>query len=190
MIKLIDFPFFALLIGVPFGLGLLIYIIPRLVGYPKTGKILTIIYGLLVLLIALLVGFEDKFFSKKDAKKLVEEQGIILKDDFELVDNKSSWAIGDYFHTFSINISVQDRINAIENIKNSESFRKAGDSVDEFSSKEFFHYSGPKLIQDYENEFSYIREYLQSNGNGYAPTFRRIMISKKGNLLTFQDIIE
>jgi hypothetical protein len=191
MIKLIDLPLFGFIIGIPVVIGLLIYFVPRLLGYPKTAKILTIIYSVIVLCLILFIVLGDQFFTKKDAIKLIEEQGFSLKDEFELVDNKSSWAIGDYFHSFSIKISNQDKSRAIEYIKNSEGFKKLNEPIDDFLfSKDFDKHQGSKQIQNYENEYSYVREYLQPNGGNYAPTFRRIMISKKGNLLTFQDIIE
>ena len=191
MIKLIDLPLFGFIIGIPVFIGLLIYIIPRLIGYPKTAKILTIIYGIIVLCLILFIVLEDRFFTKKDAIKLIEEQGLSLKDEFELFDNKSSWAIGDYFHSFSIKISIQDKIRTIENIKNSDGFKKLNEPIDDLLlSKDFDKHFGSKQVQNYENEYSYVREYLQTNGENFAPTFRCIMISKEGNLLTFQDIIE
>ena len=43
----------------------------------------------------------------------------------------------------------------------------------------------------HETENSYVREYFEPSGQeGYAPTFRRISISKTKNELTFEDIDE
>jgi hypothetical protein len=191
MIKLIDFPFLGFLVGIPIFIGLLIYYIPKILGYPKTAKILTIIYGILALCLILFIILEDQFFTKKDALKLIEEQDISLIDKFELIDNKSSWAIGDYFHSFSLNISDRDRIRIIENIRSSNDFKKLGEPIDDLLfSKDYDEHVGSKQIQNYENEYSFVREYLQPNGENHAPTFRRILISKKVNILTFQDIIE
>lgn len=101
-------------VGLPIGaLGLLFYFIPKRLGYPKTAKYLTIAYGLLVLTIGLYIVFEYYFFTKNNAKELVEKQDIKLRDDFELLKNESMSAIGDYYHTFTLKISERDKQNAI-----------------------------------------------------------------------------
>lgn len=47
------------------------------------------------------------------------------------------------------------------------------------------------MIQNYETEITYVREYFEPNGKeGYAPTFRRISISKTENVLKYEDIEE
>jgi hypothetical protein len=47
------------------------------------------------------------------------------------------------------------------------------------------------VTQNYETEKAFVREYFQPSGQkGYAPTFRRISISKSDNELTFEDIDE
>lgn len=52
-------------------------------------------------------------------------------------------------------------------------------------------YFGPKVTQNYETENAYVREYFEPSGReGYAPTFRRISISKTKNELIFEDIDE
>ena len=182
-----NLPFIFILFGGILGLGLLSYFLPKIFGYPKTGRILLIAYGLIVLLLSILIGFEDVFFTKSDAKKLIEEQGILLNDEFELVDNVSSWAIGDYYHTFVLNISTQDRIRAIDKIKSAEYFIKLDEPIDDLFSKRR---EGPSQTQNYETKDSYVLESLKINGTNYAPTFRRIMINKRFNVLTFQDIVE
>ena len=71
-------------VGLPVGLGFLFYFVPKKFGYPKTGKYLAIFFGLLVLTIIGWAVFEDQFFTKRNAKELVEEQKILLQDIFEL----------------------------------------------------------------------------------------------------------
>ena len=52
-------------------------------------------------------------------------------------------------------------------------------------------YIGPKVIQNYETKYAFVREYFEPSGQeGYAPTFRRVSISKSKNELTFEDIVE
>ena len=177
-------------VGLPIGLGLLFYFVPKKLGYPKTAKYLTIVYGLLILTVVFFIVFEDKLFSKNDAKELVEEQNIKLTDNFELLNNESSSAIGDYYHTFTLQISERDRQDAILKIKSSKDFHTSIDVIDNHSYN-FDRYTGPKVTWNYENEYCYIREYFKPAGQkGYAPTFRRISISKTKNELIFEDIDE
>ena len=94
--------FILVFVGLPIGLVCLFYFVPKKLGYPKTGKYLTIIFGLLVLTLVLWTVFEDYLFTKGNAKELVEEQQILLAEKFELKENKSMSAIGDYYHTFTL----------------------------------------------------------------------------------------
>lgn len=183
--------FILVFVGLPIGLGCLFYFVPKKLGYPKTGKYLTIIFGLLVLTIVLWTVFEDQLFTKDNAKELVEEQKILLVDKFELKENKSMSAIGDYYHTFTLKISERDKQNAVVKIKSADNFKADNSSIDQtlyLSDKRYF---GPKVTQNYETEHAYLREYFQPSGQeGYAPTFRRISINKTKNELTFEDIDE
>ena len=134
--------------------------------------------------------FEDYLFTKGNAKELVEEQQILLAEKFELKENKSMSAIGDYYHTFTLEISDLDKQNAILNIKSAETFKGKNSSIESLLYQQD-RYFGLKVIQNYETENLYIREYFQPSGRkGYAPIFRRISISKEVNELTFEDIDE
>lgn len=178
-------------VGLPIGIGLLLYFIPKKMGYPKTGKYLTIIFGFIVLSIVLLTVFEDKLFSKENAKELVEEQEILLKDKFELKENKSMSAIGEYYHTFTLKLSERDKQNAIVKIKNAYNFNDGNHFIDQTSYLSDKRYFGPKVTKNYETENAYVREYFKPSGQkGYGPTYRRISISKTNNELTFEDINE
>ncbi len=173
------------------GLGLLVYFIPKKLGYSKTAKYLTMIYALVMLSIAVFVIFEDQFFTKNQAKELVTEQDLKLTDKFDLVRNESLTAIGDYYHTFTLKISERDKEECISQIKRAENFKIDKESSNILLYEERDRYFGPKLIQNYETENSFVREYFKPSGQkGYAPTFRRISISKTGCELTFEDIDE
>lgn len=178
-------------IGIPIGLGLLFYFVPKKLGYPKTAKYLTIIYGLIVLATTLFIAFKDQLFTKNDAKKLVAEQNILLRDKFEFLNNSSSSAIGDYYHTFTLEISENDKQQAIRTITSSKNFKTDKKFIDSLLYLRMNRYFGPKIVQNYETEDSYVREYFQPSGQqGYAPTFRRISVGKTENNLTFEDIVE
>jgi hypothetical protein len=188
-----DLLFFAPLILVfivlPIGLGLLLYFIPKKLGYPKTAKYLVILYSVVVLAIVGFIVFEDQFFTKGDAKELVQEQGFLLHDDFELTENKTMWSISDYYHTFTLKISPNDRVKAIESVKSSIDFKKIGEPTIHLQYDYRDRYNGPKRIQNYETESAYVREYFKPSGKeGYGPTYRSISISKTGNELKFEDM--
>lgn len=177
-----------LFVGVPLGLGYLMYYVPKKLGYPILGIILTSTFGLFILTGIILTAFEDQLFTKDDAKELLEEQQIFLSDQFHLDENKSMSSFGNYYHTFTLTISNTDKQRAVSMIKNSHDFKLGGEIIDELHLKQN-PYHGPKIVMNYENEESYIREYFKPSGQvGYAPTFRRISITKIGNLLKFEDI--
>jgi hypothetical protein len=170
------------------SIGCLFYFIPKKLGFPIISKILLITYIFLVILSVFYVVFEDQLFTKSDAKELVEEQQINLTDEFVLLKNESFSGIGEYYHTFSIKISVKDKRNAIFKIKSSKNFNSKKSDIDSllsFSNKRYF---GPTLYRNYETESDYVREYFKpSRKEGYAPIFRKISIKKIKNELKFED---
>jgi len=179
-------------IGILITLGLLFYFIPKNLGFPKTANYLTISYGLLVLTTGLYCVFEDQFFTKNNARKLIEDQDIKLTDEFEVLKNESMSAVGDYYHTFTLKISERDKQKAILKIKSSDNFNTDKASIDAFLYQSApDRYFGKKVKQNYETEISFVREYFEPSGlEGYAPTFRRISIDKNKNELKFEDIDE
>ena len=177
----------VLFVVIPIGIGFLIYFIPKRMGYPKVAKYLIILYGLIVLSIIISEVFKDKLFSKKDALELVEEQGIELKNDFQLINNESMSSIGDYYHTFTLQISASDKAKIIHTIKESDNFKTIDEPISNLYIDIEDRYNGTKRTQNYETKNSYIREYIESK-EGYAPTYRRITIFKDENKLMFEDI--
>lgn len=75
--------------------------------------------------------FEDRLLTKNNAKELVEEQQIVLTDKFDLKENKSMSAIGDYYHTFTLTISERDKQNAILKIKSADNFKANNSTIDQ-----------------------------------------------------------
>ena len=182
---------FIAFVGIPIGIGLLFYFIPKKLGYPKTAKYLTIAYAAVVLSCAFYMAFQDQFFTRKEARALVEEQGFELADKFRLLKNESMSGIGEYYHTFTLRISDRDRKDAILMIKNAENFKATNLSDELLHSEHQNRYFGPKVIQNYETTSSYVREYFKPSGRkGAGPLFRRISVSKTDNMLVFEDIDE
>jgi len=64
-------------VGIPIGIFCLFYFVPKKLCYPKTGKYLAIIFGLLVVTLIILTVFEDQLFTKDNALELIKEQQIL-----------------------------------------------------------------------------------------------------------------
>ena len=179
----------AVFIGVPALVAYLLYKIPLKLGYPRAGKNLLLMFGLLVFGFILYVMFEDLFFTRSDAQKAITEQGFNLKDKFKLTTNTSSSAIGDYYHTFTIRVSAEDKSNAINQIVRSGNFTRCSEVTNDLMYTKDC-YTGPILTRNYETVKTYVHEYFKPNGDGYAPTFIRISVNKDGLDLVFEDIDE
>jgi len=80
--------FILLIIGLTIGLIYLGYWIPKRFGKRKLGKWIAGILSITVLVFILSIVFEDELFFKSDAKKLISEHKIELKDNFELNTNE------------------------------------------------------------------------------------------------------
>ena len=180
---------FLLIFIIIIGIIWLSFWLPKKLGYPKFGKYLSIIIGVIISLFVLSEIFEDELFSKKNATELLAEQNIRLNDEFELIENKSMSAIGDYYHTFTLKISEKEKARIIDEIKKSKNFNLGNETESYFDNREDY-YKGPKRIKNYGTEKQFIRELFEPHGEGYAPTWRKIEIDKKENLLIFEDIDE
>ncbi len=179
---------FALVIlTVPLGFIILIYRAFKIFGLQRIGTIIVTILGLGLAIFLLYIIFEDQLFFKRDARKLLSEQNLLLRDNFEIIENTSTSAIGDYYHTFTLKISSADKELLINEIRNSKEFKGLHEPIKQLLNTPE-RYDGRRTIQNYEDSLQYVREYFQSNGNGYAPTYRKIEIDKRRNLLIFEDI--
>lgn len=158
-------------------------------GYPKIGRYLTITYVLFVVFFIGKEVFRDQLFSENDALDLLEEQNIILYDEFKLIKNESFSGVGDYYHTFKLEISEKDKMRIINEIRNSENFTTDLDSVDTDLYQGKHDYFEKKIIQNYVLQDDFIREFLSPPpGPDYAPLFRRISIDKDKNIIIFEEI--
>lgn len=174
----------------PLGVIFLFYFIPKRLGSPKTGKILGIATALCFVYILVISVFGDAFFTEKQAADMLAEQEIILNDKFEIEDNKSTWAIGESYHTFTLNISGNDKLKVIKQIKESSNFKVLDELTDKLSYRNTELPSKAIITSNYETKYAYVTEYFQAADSGYAPTFRRISIDKTENKLIFEDINE
>lgn len=189
-----DLIFSALLIFVfvilPLGVTFLFYFIPKKLDSPRTGKILGIAAALCVVYIFIMSAFGDAFFTEEQATDMLAEHEIILNDGFEIENNKSTWAIGESYHTFTLKISGNDKLKIIKQIKASSNFKVLDELTDELSYRNTELSRNAKITSNYETKDAYVTAYFQAADSGYTPTFRRISIDKTENKLIFEDIEE
>ena len=178
---------FLLVFGLIIGLIWLSFWLPKKLGYPKFGKYFSMTIGVLISLFILSEIYEDELFSKNNATELLAEQNIKLNDEFELIENKSMSSIGNYYHTFTLKISEKDKARIINEIKKTRNFNIDKQTKSYFDNRADY-YNGPKRIKNHETEKQFIRELFEPQGEGYAPTWRKIEIDKNENLLIFEDI--
>ena len=179
--------FFLIILLVPILIGYVIFRLIKHYSQIRYAKYFAIIYSLFLIGLILSVVFEDELFSKNDATELVEDLNFKLNDDFELIKNESFSGIGDYYHTFILEISDNDKNRLINEIKSSPNFMN--DSI--YSTRKLVYpdrHKGKKTVWNYQNKTSYVREYFQPNGEGSAPTNRIISLDRISNELRFDDI--
>ncbi|MGV3704738.1 MAG: hypothetical protein ACO1NU_05105 [Arcticibacter sp.] len=175
-----------------FIVGAIIYLsywIPKKLGIRETGRLFAAVITLLFGVTALSVVFGDKLFSNDKVKELLAEQDIKLIDDFDMVENKSTSAIGDYYHTFTLRISEKDKKAIINQIKRSSNFAFIRESeLAQYVDDREDYYTGQRRIKNYETETQFVRDLFEPHGYGYSPTYRKIEIDKAENLLIFEEI--
>ncbi|MBC35834.1 MAG: hypothetical protein CL663_07340 [Bacteroidetes bacterium] len=91
------------------------YIIAQ-IGFPKAGQIAAVFVVIASIVFCVYLVFQDHFFTKSNAAEYLSEQGILVSDDFEILENNSSFAIGDYYHYFTLKISDKDAQRISEHI--------------------------------------------------------------------------
>ena len=178
--------FVALIIAIPFTF----YWVPTKLGYPKTGKILGAVVGLSFAVILYRWYFEDELFTKNEAAEFLMEQNIELDDDFEIVNNCSTSGIGEYYHLFTLKISLKDKAKIVNEIRTSDNFtpglQEEHSSYVDLDRNDY--YTGPKELLNYETKDVFIREFFRPRGKGLAPEWRKIKIDKRKDELHFLEI--
>jgi len=178
----------AFLIPIAFCVWLIyiLYVIPLKSGNKKLGIFLSSLATIAFLYLGYSIFFDDSI-SKKDVTHYIHEQGLEITNDFEILKNESMFSLGDYYHTFTIEISETDKDNLISKIQKADNFRQSiHPSLMDYEDKNYD--VGKKIIDNIETESHFIRVLFIENIEGYAPTFRVIKISKTTNQLQFEDI--
>jgi hypothetical protein len=168
------------------GITYAIFWVVRRIGFPQVAKGIAFVSLAALVYLLLMTLFEDQLFSKSNARNLLKEQEIILGEDFEIVENKSMSAVGDYYHTFTLIISSFDKERIDRDIRVAATKDTLGQSADITQLTDRYH--GKRLSSNYETETEFVRKLYERNGKGYAPTYRIVRISKNDNTLVFEDI--
>ena len=165
------------------------YWVPKNFGNKKLGIILSriLIIGLIVL--ALVIIFDDYIFFKSDAKEYLAQQHVVLEDNFTIQNNESS-GIMDYFHSFKLEISEKDKMRIIAQIKAEDTYQDTINNRFHLPTLAKNRYKGDTLYANYQTEWAYKKALFYANGEGYTPTYRVISVSKEKNELTFEEILE
>ena len=119
---------FIFLVVVVTGIVVALYFVLGYFGYRKTGAILLSGY---CICIAVYVGYgmiKDYLFTKNNAREMLAEHQIVLKDDFKMISNQSS-EIMDYEHTFVLAISRKDKEHIIELLQKTPGFDMSGEDI-------------------------------------------------------------
>lgn len=181
--------YFLLAFAVPVIIGLLLYYIPKKMGYAKKANFL--VWGYITVIFVTVIICLSVFDKKTDIKNLLWDQSLTLRTGYKILKEESSSAIGDYYHNITLEISEYDKEQLIEEIQLAKGFRPLQQSQESLIYQNLERNHGKRQDLNYETEFYYIREYFQPSGeDGVAPTFRRISVSKTENKLVFEDIIE
>jgi hypothetical protein len=136
------------------AVGYTLYWICKRPGYPKLGKGSLVGCFILFVTLILCMVFEDQLFFKRDAEELLIEQNIKLTDNFALLKNESMSAVGDYYHTFTLQIADRDRQKIIRQITSSPgfSFKKDETWVDDSLFQTPNRYIGKRVVRNYATE--------------------------------------
>ncbi|MBL1411529.1 hypothetical protein [Sphingobacterium faecale] len=188
---MIDAFFFYLVLFAPFItlLGLIIfgiYWILKKTGHKVAGAIVSSILVLMVLFGAIFFVFEDSFFSKSDVTELLSKHNIVMKDDFEILSNKTG-GFNDYSHSLELAISNNDKLSFI----NQRAWSTyAGTTPMHLPELAKDRYEGDTLKVNYMLDDRYIYTVYQPNGKGITPTFITISVSKHDNILKYEEILD
>jgi len=174
-----------------FGLILLVlspiaYFGFKKIGYKKTGVVIALFLALIVLIPAFLMIFESELYSKSDAIKDLDQIGIALTNDFEILENE---IIGnpEYYQSTELLISPKDRDRIIKEIESSNNY-KMMDNKKTLSSQ-INRKVNIKEIWNYRFDDSYVRESIEIK-DGYVPVEITVTLRKKSDTLVLSVIMD
>ncbi|MFT7379844.1 MAG: hypothetical protein ACI8ZQ_001597, partial [Bacteroidia bacterium] len=133
----------------------------RIFKRPKIGKYVSSFLTLGFILLCMSPWISDWTFSKNDARKLLAEHNIELKDDFKILKNESGGFI-DYAHTLKIQISDSDKSRIAKEIRESKKFLEIVDFKNNFPSADYETFEKLNFeTENYLNREYYVKEPME-----------------------------
>lgn len=174
-----------------FGLILLIlspvaYFGLKKTGHKKAGIVIASFLVLIVLVPAFLMIFESELYWKSDAINDLDEIGISLMDDFEILENEIVGSI-DYYQTTKLLISSRDRASIIKKIKTSNNYKSI--DYNKTLSGEMNRQVSKKVIWNYKLNDSFVRESYEKKDK-YVPIEITMTLRRESNTLELSKIMD
>ena len=132
------------------------------------------------LLIAMQPWISDWTFSKNDARELLLNHGLHLKDDFTILKNESG-GFRDFYHSFTLKISDADYDRITKCIKTSKNFAGLFTDLNQTPTADYKTYD----TLDFETKYHFEREYFSRQPKDDGSYHFRFQLSKTDKGLSY-----
>ena len=148
-------------------------------GHKTAGIVTATILALIVLVPAFLMTFESELYTKSEAEKELNEIGISLENDFEMIENEIV-GMPEYYQTTDLLISSSDRTKIIEKIKNADNFQilETGNNLLDTMKRK----ANGKIVWNYGINDSFVRESYEKE-DGYVPISVKVTLKMESDTL-------
>ncbi len=143
-----------------------------------------VVFGILAMLPVLSFELEDYFFFKSDAKTFLQDNEIVLHDQFKIKTNHIT-GFSDLYQKFELEITTADKERIIKKLTNSPYYIGSVSESYYLPSKVKSTIT-PKVTKDYKIGDNIVRETYQKLREGYVYDHDIITVSKSDNVLTFE----
>jgi hypothetical protein len=172
--------FIALVVGLIY----FSYWLPKKLGQKKLGIVLSGSLIFIIVCFILSIVFENELFFKSDAKKRLQENNIILVDQFSFSSINIDELSG--ITQFDLNISQKDKRNIIDKIIHAANYQDSvSDMYDPIEKWPRYSKNNAVYTANYKDGWNYIYEVYQTNKIGYAPVQYIISVSIVNNTLSY-----
>jgi hypothetical protein len=174
---------FLVFVALVAGLIYFSYWLPKRLGQKKLGIVLSGMLIFITVCFILSVIFENELFFKSDAKKLLQENNIILVDQFSFNSIKNDQFGG--ITQFDLNISQKDKRNIIDKIRHAPNYQDSiSDMYDPIEEWPLHLNNNAVYTANYTDSWNYNYEVYKTN-KIYTPIKYIISVSKINNILSY-----
>ncbi len=150
----------------------------------KAARISLVVFGILAMLPVLSFALEDYFFFKSDAKTFLQDNEIVLHDQFK-IKSKHISGLTDLYQKFELEITTSDKEKIIKQLTSSPYY------IGTVSESYNLPYKAEnriiaRMVKDYQMGDNIVRETYQKLREGYVSDHDVITVSKNHNVLTFE----